>query len=50
MGNLFAYFQDNPFQHKLTAWQIMEEMQESNPYAEFGWDGFMIFYFYRIKC
>ena len=50
MGNLFAYLQDKPFQHKLTAWQIMEEMQEQHPYGEFGWDGFMLFYFYRINC
>lgn len=32
------------------AWMIMEEMQEKYPYVEHGWDGFMIFIFYRINC
>jgi hypothetical protein len=47
---LMDYFKDKPYQYRLTAWQVMEEMQEQYPHAEFGWDGFMIFLFYRMNC
>lgn len=49
MGNLFKYLKDKPDGFKLLAWKIMEEMQEQKPYLEFGWDGFMIFIFFRIN-
>lgn len=49
MGDMIAYLRDKP-KTKQLAWMIMEEMHEQNPYQEFGWDGFMIFIFYRINC
>ncbi len=48
--SLERYLKDKPYQHYLTAWKIMEAMQDEHPYAEFGWDGFMIFLFYRMGC
>jgi len=42
------YLKDKP-RIALSAWQLVEHLQEIYPYLEFGWDGFIHVVIYRTE-